>query len=376
MVSPSKKEIYKVFELQRQNRISAARTTALERKLKLKMLLGAIYDDTEKIEKAIYADFKKPAAEVKLTEIYLLAKEIKYVLRNLNKWLRPRRVKPPITFLGSSNKIIFEPKGTTLIISPWNYPFLLAINPLVSAIAAGNCAIIKPSEKSPNTSRFIKNFISKLFPENEVAIFEGGKHTAEILLELPFDHVFYTGSSDVGKLVMKAASENLSSITLELGGKSPTIVDETADLANAAQSIVWGKFINAGQTCVAPDYLLIHQSIESKLIDLMVETVKKFYSNDGRSYRKSDYCGIVNEKHMVKINSLVKDAIRHGAKAELGNKKDKHHFSPTILSNVSIDSKIMKEEIFGPVLPVLTYNDEEEILKIVSENPKPLSMYI
>lgn len=370
--------IKKIFLLQLKNKATVAQSSANERSVKLKKLLNFIYKNRTEIEKTIYADFGKPPQEVELTEIYVLVNEIKHALRNLKRWMKPSGVPAPLPFLGSSNKIIYEPKGTSLIISPWNYPFQLALSPMVAAIAAGNCVIIKPSEKSPNTSKMIKKIVNKLYNENEIAVIEGGKETAKVLLELPFDHVFYTGGTEVGKIVMKAAAKNLTSVTLELGGKSPTIVDDTANLKDAAEKIVWGKFINAGQTCIAPDYLLVHSSIEKTLLKYLIEAVNKYYYNLDNISECPHYAGIINEKHALKIKKLLRNAVEEGAKIELdgGSINGKKFIAPTILSNVSIDSQIMKEEIFGPLLPVIKYKNESDINKIIERNSKPLALYI
>ena len=378
MPESKKKEILRVFNLQKQNHHQVRTTTYQQRKVKLKKLLEAVYSESSEIEKAVYNDFKKPASEVKLTEIYPLVKEIKHALRHLKEWMEPEEVYPPITFIGSKNRIIYEPKGVALIISPWNYPVLLALNPMVAAIAAGNCVILKPSERTPHTSAILKKIVSNVFDEEEVTVLEGGKKTAETLLALPFDHIFYTGGGEVGKIVMKAAADNLASVTLELGGKSPVIIDKTVDLRDAATNIMWGKLLNAGQTCIAPDYALIHESKLEKFIAEIKNAIHRFYGDDAMMQESPDYCHIVSAPHFAKISELVKDAVRRGAKIEIGNNSSsKEKFiSPTVLSNVDMNSQIMKEEIFGPVLPVITYKEKGDILNIVEANPKPLAMYI
>lgn len=371
-------KINKIFAGQVKNKSVVTQSSVKERKTKLKKLLKLVYERRTEIEEAIFADFGKPPQEVQLTEIYVLVNEIKNSLRKLKMWMKPVRVSAPLPFLGSSNKIMYEPKGVSLIISPWNYPFQLALSPVVAAVAAGNCAIIKPSEKSPNTSKLIKKIIKELFNENEVAVIEGGKETAKVLLELPFDHIFYTGGAEVGKIVMRAAAKNLTSVTLELGGKSPVIIDQTANLKDAASKIVWGKFINAGQTCIAPDYLLVHASIKKIFIKYLKESVNKYYCNLENISECSHYSGIINEKHVSKIKKLLKGSIEEGAKIEFGGESidGKNFISPTILSSVSMDSQIMKEEIFGPLLPVIKYKDESDINIIIERNSKPLALYI
>jgi len=371
-------KINKIFAEQVKNKSVVTQSSAKKRKAKLKKLLKLIYERRTEIEEAIFADFGKPPQEVQLTEIYVLVNEIKNSIRKLKKWMKPIKVSSPLPFLGSSNKIIYEPKGVSLIISPWNYPFQLALSPVVAAVAAGNCAIIKPSEKSPNTSKLIKKIIKELFNDNEIAVIEGGKEIAKVLLEFPFDHIFYTGGAEVGKIVMRAAAKNLTSVTLELGGKSPVIIDQTANLKDAASKIVWGKFINAGQTCIAPDYLLVHTSIKKIFIKYLKESVNKYYCNLEDISECPHYSGIINEKHVSKIKKLLKGSIEEGAKIELGSDSidGKKFISPTILSNVSMDSQIMKEEIFGPLLPVIKYKNESDINNIIERNSKPLALYI
>lgn len=371
-------EIKKVFELQKENSKIISQTNCAERKLKLKKLLNLIFEKSAEIEKAVFADFNKPAAEVKLTEIFPVTTEIKHALRYLKKWMSPQRVSAPLTFFGSTNKIIYESKRTALIISPWNFPFMLAMSPLVSAIASGNCVIIKPSENSPNTSTLLKKLLLEIFEEKEVAVFNGDHIVSQLLLQLPFRHIFFTGSTAVGKIVMEAASINLSSVTLELGGKSPVIIDETADIKEASQRIAWGKFFNAGQTCIAPDYLLIHENVKEKFIGEFKTAVEKLYGSLESINNSPDYCRIINKEHAERLVSLVKEAETRGAKIEFGGSfnKNEKFIEPALISNVDLNSLIMKEEIFGPVLPLIIYKNINNILEIVNENPHPLALYI
>jgi aldehyde dehydrogenase (NAD+) len=249
----TKQQIQQVFEKQKSNRITLAQTTAKERKVKLRRLLNEIMKSQDAICEAVYKDLKKSKEETKLTEIFTVTTELKHTIKKLNRWMKPKRVSTPLAFFGASSKIIFESIGHSLIISPWNYPFQLAMGPLVSAIAAGNTVMIKPSEKSPCTSELLKKMIDKLFPDDEVKVILGEAEVSKELTGLPFNHIFFTGSPAIGKLVMEAASKNLAKVTLELGGKSPTIVNEDADIKIASKRIAWAKFMNAGQTCVAPD---------------------------------------------------------------------------------------------------------------------------
>ncbi|MFH0734897.1 MAG: aldehyde dehydrogenase family protein [bacterium] len=343
---------------------------------KLLTLLKVIYESQIEIEEAIYKDFKKPGSEVKLTEIFPVLEEIKFALKNITKWLKYQKVKTPIFLLGTSCKILFEPKGVCLIISPWNFPFQLTMSPLVSAIAAGNRVIIKPSEYSANTSALIKKLVNKIFNKSEVEVFEGDYNTADVLLNLPFDHIFFTGSCAVGKIVMEKAAKNLSSVTLELGGKSPVVIDEHCDINKAAKRITWGKFINCGQICIAPDYVIIHESIKNEFIKKLEENILSFYGN---SIKESpDYTGIINAKHQLRIVQLIEQAKKAGANIVFGGENDINdcYIEPTIITDVNLNMEIMKEEIFGPVLPIITYIKLDEIYEIINKNPIPLALYI
>ena len=370
--------IKNVFELQQKNKADINNSSVDKRKFKLKKLLNAILNNIDELCDANYKDFKKAKTETMLSEVFPLTSELRHTIRNIKRWQKPHRVSPPLAFFNSSNKIFYEPKGQVLIISPWNYPFLLAVGPLISAIAAGNCVIIKPSEHTPNTSAFLMKFISQIFDETEVAVIEGDYQEAQGLLSLPFDHIFFTGSTRVGKIVMQAAANNLTPVTLELGGKSPTIIDESADVKNAAQKIVWGKYLNCGQTCIAPDYLLIPEHLLNNFVKVFKQSLEKLYGNINSISSNPDYCRIVNQNQYERILSLITDAVKNGAKL-IGNfdHNDEQRFlAPVLLLNVSINSEIMREEIFGPVLPVITYKNEHEIFDIINRNPKPLALYI
>ena len=288
---------FDVFNKQKENQYKVANTNYKERIEKLNALkksLEITYKDL--IREALYKDFKKPYAETDLTEIYQVIGEIKHVKKYLKSWMSNQKVNTPLALLGTSSWYKYEPKGVCLIISPWNYPLNLTFDPLVSAIAAGNTAIIKPSELTPNTSRVMAKIIKDLFNEDEVALIEGGVETSQELLQLPFNHIFFTGSTKVGKIVMKAASEHLSSVTLELGGKTPTIIDETADIKSAVKNIVWGKFLNNGQTCIAPDYILI----KDRAKDIFIQEFKKqlVHNFSDNALNSNSICRVVNEKHL------------------------------------------------------------------------------
>lgn len=349
------------------------------REARLLKLRAWIKANRSAIQRAVYDDFRKPSAEVDTTEIFPALDEIKVALDNLRQWTAPKKVDAPFTMIGTRASIVYEPKGLCLIISPWNYPFNLSVGPLVSAIAAGNNAIIKPSEYTPHTSSLIKRMCEEVFDIKAVTVIEGGPEVSQSLLALPFDHIFFTGSPAVGKIVMKAAAEHLTSVTLELGGKSPTIVTPSAKIKEAAQRIALGKFINNGQTCIAPDYIIVHESVADSLINNLKEQVQKLFSGNGTNIIESpDYARIVNQGHFNRINGLIEDAIEKGAKVDFTGPVDKEQrfIHPMILSNVSMNSRVMDEEIFGPVLPIVKYKTIDEVISLINEKPKPLALYL
>lgn len=372
-------KINHIFALQQDHRIHVGPSTFRQRKSKLKKLLSYILTHRSEIQEAVYKDFRKPSVEVDLSEIYVVIAEIRHAIRHLNSWMRIDRVSPSRALIGTKSFIRYEPKGIVLIISPWNFPFMLALGPVVSAIAAGNCIIAKPSELAPNTSRFIARMIADLFDENEIAVVEGDKSVAHELLKLPFDHIFFTGSTPIGKIIMQEAAKNLSTVTLELGGKSPIIVDETADLDDAVEKISWGKFFNAGQTCVAPDYMLIHRKYYDKALKLFERQIVHFYGKETGDHQSSrDYARVINEHHFKRLREWIEEAVREGAHINTGGIFDEEdrYVSPTIMTNVSLKSTIMQEEIFGPVLPVFPYDDLNSAIKLINDRPTPLALYI
>lgn len=374
-----KQEITDIFKLHQTYALKLRVSSLENRKLKLRLLKEWINNNKAEIRKALFADFRKPSTEVDLTEIYVVLAEINLAIKNLGDWMKPRKVSTPLTMTGSKSYIQYEPKGTTLIISPWNFPFQLSVAPLVAAIAAGCTAILKPSEHALHTSALLSRMVSEVLNEYEVAIFQGDEEVSQILLQKPFDHIFFTGSSTVGKVVMKAAAENLSSVTLELGGKSPVIVDKGTNLTNAAEKVVWGKFMNSGQTCIAPDYLLVHASIEDQFLEEMRNQLNKMYDPKGKGIHKSkDYARLINLRHLKRINRLLSDARIKGASVFYGGNviEEENYIEPTILTQVDLNMNIMEEEIFGPILPVLTFTDMEEIVHIINNKPKPLALYI
>lgn len=374
----SKSELFTaIFNKQRENQYNIGNTTYKQRITKLKNLKKSIeITYRKKIQDALYKDFKKPALETDLTEIYPIISEIKHVVKNLNSWMKNKKVTTPLALIGSKSWIKYEPKGVCLIISPWNFPVNLTISPLISAIAAGNTVILKPSEITKNTSNILAEIINNLFDENEIALIEGEVETSQELLKLPFNHIFFTGSPSIGKIVMKEAAKNLTSVTLELGGKSPTIIDETANLKDAAKKITWGKFMNNGQTCIAPDYILISEKVKDLFITELKNQIELFFTLHPEN--SNSYCRIVSNKHFNRLRNLLEDASNKGAKVEYGgrlNEKD-CYLEPTIISNIAEDSTILDEEIFGPILPVISYKEPIEVTNYINKNHKPLALYI
>jgi aldehyde dehydrogenase (NAD+) len=341
------------------------------RKETLKKLLYNIQKSEDLIVKALYDDFKKPEFEAVLTETNYVISELKDTIKNIHKWAKPKRVFPSLLNFPSTDYIYKEPYGKVLVIAPWNYPFQLALCPLISAVAAGNRVILKPSELTPNTSAVIAKIIQKTFHVKHVDVVQGGVEAASSLLAKRWDYIFFTGSVDVGKIVAQAAAENLTPVTLELGGKNPCIIDETADLKLAAKRIVWGKFINAGQTCIAPDYILIQKNMKINFITFMMEEITKAY---GKKMEKSpDFARIINTKNWLRLANMLKSE-----KVIFGGETDanKLYISPTLIEEPGLESPVMKEEIFGPILPILTYETETEIKNVVSRYEKPLAFYI
>lgn len=335
----------------------------------LRRLGASIRKHEKEILEALKQDLNKAPFEAYATEIGIVLEELRFVMSHLSKWATPKRVKTTLANYFSTSRIYSEPYGVVLIMSPWNYPFQLTMAPLIGAIAAGNCVVVKPSNYSPNTSQVIELILSEVFKDEYVAVIQGGREANASLLEQKFDYIFFTGSVEVGKLVMNAASKFLTPVTLELGGKSPCIVDETANLEIAARRIIWGKYVNAGQTCVAPDYLLVHHTVKDALLQKMKSYIKRFYGTDG-SYE--EFPKIINEKHFERLLDLI-----DGEEVVIGGKawKETNQIAPTILDHINWDSRIMQEEIFGPILPVIEYRDLNDIINKINHRPKPLALY-
>ena len=374
-----KNHLQRVFDSQAATALRLRSSTAKERIAKIRKLRDAVISHTEDWYQAAYLDFKKPQGEVDLAEILPVCVEANDAIRNLKKWMKPTHVWPTMLTLGMRSHVQYSPRGRCLIIGPFNYPVNLTLGPLVSAIAAGNTAILKPSELTPHLSGLICKVVREVFIEEEVAIFEGEADVSQALLELPFDHIFFTGSPTIGKYVMGAAAKNLSSVTLELGGKSPTIIDETANLKLAAINVMWAKFANAGQTCIAPDYVFVHESVKDEWVACCREQLTKAYGNTLEEQKSSPHLAhIVNARHTSRIRALLDDAKAHGARLLTGGGSSEGDcfIQPTLIDQVSKNSRILEEEIFGPLLPVMGYSNLDEVIASINAGQKPLALYI
>ena len=368
-----------VFASQQATAIAWRQSTARERIARIVRLRDAMMARRDAFYAAFHADYRKSPAEVEASEFLPVMEEVRHVLGQLKRWMKPTKMWPTTTMLGTSAWVEYQPRGRVLIIAPWNYPLALCFGPLVSALAAGNTAIIKPSEMMPAVSALMASIVAEVFAENEVALFEGAQHTSTALLAMPFDHIFFTGSPAVGKIVMAAAAKHLASVTLELGGKSPTIIDESANLALAAETIMWGKFINNGQTCVAPDYIYVHESVKEAFIEQCKTVLQARYgATEAERKASPDLTRIVNARHTGRVAALLGDAVAKGATVRMGGEVDEAscYVAPTLLDNIAPGSAILEEEIFGPLLPVLAYSDLDQVLASINAGPKPLALYI
>ena len=337
----------------------------------LNILKQALKTNEEAVIAAMYQDLHKSRYETFTTEIGVLYYSIELITGNLKQWSKPRRVPTPVIFLGANSYIYREPYGTALIIGPFNYPVNLVFEPLIGAISAGNCAVIKPAQMTPNVSKIIAKVIKESFPEEYIRVIEGDREATAALINAPFDYLFFTGSVPTGKTVMQAAARNLVPVTLELGGKSPCIVDETANPDLAAQKIAWSKFSNAGQTCVAPDYVYVHQQVKKQLLDNLKKYILRFYGANPKESK--DYGRIVNEKHTERLKQLIdRDKVVAGGESEIENR----YIAPTVLDRVGWDDPVMADEIFGPILPVLEFDNLDTVIKEINRRPKPLALYL
>lgn len=366
----TKDEIQKIIDKQKQYFATGVTLPVSFRKMALKKLYRMLEVHEAELTKAVKADLGKSAYETYMCEIGLIKGEITYVLRHLNGWAREKRVPTPMAQYVSRSFVKPMPYGTVLIMSPWNYPLLLTLEPLVDALAAGNTAVVKPSAYSPETSMKIAQILEEIYPADYVAVVQGGRQENGALLESDFDYIFFTGSKTVGKEVMRKAAEHLVPLTLELGGKSPCIVDETANIKLAAKRIVWGKFTNCGQTCVAPDYIYVEESVHDELIKELKRQIHKQYGKSPLTNK--NFGKIINEKHYERVLGLIDpDKVVHGGRCNPSTQQ----IEPTILDQVTWEDAVMGEEIFGPVLPVLTYNSLPEIVQLINSMESPLALY-
>ena len=376
-------EIKRIYEVQSnpKNVLALRNSSHQDRIAKIKSIYNYILNKSnhDRIAEALYKDLRKSNEEVITTEMTPVILTIKEVCKKLKHWMKDEHVPSPVTMVGMSSFIKYESKGNILIIGPWNYPFQLAIYPLVYAIAAGNTAIIKPSEFSSNTANAISIMIKELFDENEVAVVEGGIPEATALLALPFNHIHFTGSPKVGKIIMEAAAKNLTAVTLELGGKSPVIIDGSTNLNSTAEKVCWGKTLNSGQTCIAPDFALVQENALDGFVEGFKRACEKFYDPDKKGIDQSkDYGRIINDTNFDRVQALLEDAKENGAKVEFGgevNKQDRY-IQPTLLSNINMEMKIMQDEIFGPILPVVSFKNKEDVTELLNSFPSPLALYI
>ena len=370
-------DIERVFALQQANQWEVKATTAEQRKEKLRKLKAAVEAHADEIVAAVKQDTRKPEGEIKVTEILGVVGNIQRNIDNLDQWMKPVDVVPSQN-QNDKARIVYEARGVCLILGPWNFPLGLTFGPLAAAIAAGNCCMVKLTDLCPATARVAAKVVKQAFDEKEVALFEGGVDVATALLELPFSHIFFTGSTRVGKLVMAAAAKNLASVTLELGGKSPVIVDDGADVKRVAGDLAAAKQFNGGQACISPDYVFVKESQKGALIEEFQAKVKQNLYRDDGSIRKENIAQIVNDQNFARIKGLFDDAIAKGAKVAVGGTLEQadRTIHPTLLTDVTPDMQIMQEEIFAPIVPVVTYTNIDEVIGHITGRGKPLALYL
>lgn len=378
MSEVNRSEIERAFEAQQchQRRTMRLETSAEPRRERLRRLRDAIVANADAARQALHDDLRKPTEEA-MHEVDAALEDIDEAIEHLHEWMRPVEVEPSPQFEGAQARIVYEPRGVCLLFAPWNFPFLLLFQPLVPVLAAGNCAIVRPNEMAPATSRVSARIIRDAFPEHEVAAFEGGVELANELLEFPFDHIFLTGSTNVGRIVMQAAAKHLASVTLELGGKCPAIVDGTADLPAAAMNIGAGRCYNAGQVCLCPDIAWVPEDRRDAFVEQLREFLAATYYPDGELDR-SAYSRIVDERNFRRVKGHLDDALERGAQLAFGGDTDATDLTvhPAVLTDVPEEASVMREEIFGPILPVATYRDPQEIADFINATGKPLASYL
>ncbi|THF71244.1 aldehyde dehydrogenase family protein [Deinococcus sp. Arct2-2] len=370
-------ELHALFALQQAHRPRAAGASVAERQALLRRLHDALKAGRVALADALAADLGKSRAESEITEIHPVLEELQHAIRALPRWAAPRRVATTAMLGTAHSEIRPQARGITLILSPWNYPVNLALAPLVASLAAGNTVILKPSEKAPATARALQRLLEQTFQPQLVAVVLGGPDVAQTLTTLPFDHIFFTGSGAVGRQVLRAAAENLTSVTLELGGKSPALIDASANLALSAERIAWGKLLNAGQTCVAPDYVLIPEHLRDTFVQHLDAIIARRYGNRAWLRVGPDYGRMIDSRSVERLSRLTGDSVTQGARTVLGGEFDAgaKFISPTVVVDVTPDMPLMAEELFGPVLPVLTYRTLEEALALINRLDPPLALY-
>ncbi|GAA5440260.1 4,4'-diaponeurosporen-aldehyde dehydrogenase [Deinococcus caeni] len=371
-------DLHALFAAQQAQRWPASQTSAAQRQAILRRLHDAVRAHRVPLADALKADLGKSRAEAEITELHPVLEEIQHAIRRLPRWMAPRRVDTPTMLLGARSEVQMQARGVTLILSPWNYPVNLALVPLVASLAAGNTVILKPSEKAPNVARALGDLIGSVFEPRLVAVVEGDGEVARALTELPFGHIFFTGSGAVGRHVMRAAANNLTGVTLELGGKSPALIDASADLDVTAERLAWGKLLNAGQTCVAPDYALVPRHLEGPLLRRLEAVIARRFGTGAWLRAGPDYGRMVDSAGVQRLERLTQGSVAQGARIVLGGEFDApgRFISPTVVSGVTPDMPLMQEELFGPVLPILTYDTPEEALGLIRRLDAPLALYL
>jgi acyl-CoA reductase-like NAD-dependent aldehyde dehydrogenase len=363
-------DAHQLIEAQRRF-FNSGKTKSLDfRVSQLQKLYDVVLKFEKPLEKALYDDLRKPEMEAWATEVGVTLAEIKSTISDVKKWVKPEKVKTPLFFLPGSSWLYPEPYGVCLIISPWNYPFKNLMGPLIGCISAGNTAILKPSELSPATSAIIKKIITETFPAEYLTVVEGAADETQQLLEERFGYIMFTGGTEIGRIIYQKAAKHLTPVTLELGGKSPCIVDKDTDLDVTVKRIAWGKYLNAGQICIAPDYILVHKDVKAEFVSKVKATITEFFGNNPKDSK--DFGRIVSNKHFHRIKNLIDGDVVAGGETDESQK----YIAPTIINNVKLTDKVMQEEIFGPIMPIIEWQNADEIIKIINTGSKPLALYV
>jgi aldehyde dehydrogenase (NAD+) len=370
--------IQETFDRLAANVPALARSTAQQRAARIEALLKALMDRKEKAFEAGKIELGLNETDV-IGQLIIIKVEADYALKNLAAWVKPKHVPNSMMMLGKKAYIQYEAKGVVLNLSTWNAPLAIGLVPAIAAIAAGNAVLLKPSELAPQSAALLAEIVSAAMPDNEFAVVQGGPEVAEALLTLPFNHIYYTGGQRVGRIVMRAAAEHFAGVTLEMGGKSPVFVDDSADITDAARKIAWGRLSNAGQVCIAPDYVLVKQPVAEQFLQTIAAEIPRMYNADNQGFEKSpDFPRVVNQAHFARVQGLIDDAVAKGARVVLGGASNPatRFIPPTVLADVTADMRVMQEEIFGPVLPVMAYDDLDQALARVRRRSKPLALYV